>query len=122
MKKAFKRNQEVQAKIIWLDREEKRIYLSIKQLTEDPWNKISEKYPLKSRHIGVVKNLTSFGVFIELEYGIGGMIPISDLSWTKQYTHPSEFTQKGQSLEVVILKIDVVNRKLSLGHKQLEKI
>ena len=121
MSNYFKLNQEVQAKIIWLDRENRRMYLSIKQLTEDPWNKIIEKYLFKSRHTGVVKKISPFGVFVELEYGIGGMILLSDLSWTKQYNHPSEFTQIGQNIEVMILNIDVLNRKLSLGHKQLDK-
>ncbi len=119
MRNHFKINQEVQAKIIWLDRENRRMYLSIKQLTEDPWNKITEKYPLKSRHTGVVKKIAPFGVFTELEYDICGMILLSDLSWTKQYNHPSEFTQIGQRIEVMILNLDVINRKLSLGHKQV---
>lgn len=119
-KEYFKIKQEYEAKIFMLDIDERRMYLSLKRLTDDPWNNIIEKYPLKSLHTGVVINLMSFGVFIELEYGIGGLIHISDLSWTKKYTHPSEFIQKGQSIEVVILNIDIVNRQLSLGHKQLK--
>lgn len=115
--KYFKLNQEVEAKIIWLDREEKRMYLSIKQMTEDPWNKITQKYPLSSCHIGLVKKITPYGIFVELEYGIVGMILLADLSLTKKYNYPSEFIQKGQSIEVVILKIDTVNRKLTLNHK-----
>lgn len=113
----FKLNQEYQAKIILLDRNNKRMYLSIKQLTDDPWNKIKEKYPLNSCHVGLVKHLMSFGVFVELEEGIGGMILISDLSWAKKYAHPSEFTKEDQSIEVVILSIDIFNRKLTLGYK-----
>ncbi len=94
--------------------------LSIKQLTEDPWETIEDKYPLDSRHTGTVKNLTPYGVFVELDKGIGGMIHISDLSWTKRYNHPSEFTKPGEKIDVVILSIDKDARKLSLGHKQTE--
>src|SRR5690606_12754483 len=92
----------------------------IKQLTEDPWENIDERFPLDSKHKGIVKNITPYGVFVELETGIGGMIHISDLSWTKRYNHPSEFTKVGDEIEVSILSIDKENRKLSLGHKQLE--
>lgn len=117
----FKLNQECHAKIIWLDRDNKRMYLSIKQMTDDPWSKITKKYPPNSRHTGLVKYLAPFGVFVELEDGIGGMIHLSNLSWTKKYTHPSEFTQQGQSIEVVILNIDAINRQIALGHKQLKE-
>jgi len=117
----FKINQEYDAKVVTIDREDRKMSLSIKQLADDPWSKIQEKYPLESRHTGLVKNLTPYGVFIELEEGIGGMVHISDLSWTKRYSHPSDFTKKGQNIEVVILDIDEVNRKLSLGHKQIEE-
>ncbi|MFK7984349.1 MAG: 30S ribosomal protein S1 [Saprospiraceae bacterium] len=117
----FKINQEYDAKIVTIDREDRKMSLSIKQLADDPWNTISDKFPLESRHEGLVKNLTPYGVFIELEEGIGGMIHISDLSWTKRYSHPSEFTKKGQKIEVVVLDIDQNNRKLSLGHKQVEE-
>lgn len=117
----FKLNEEHDAKIVTIDREERKMSLSIKQLTEDPWSKINEKFPLESRHVGLVKNLTPYGVFVELEEGIGGMVHISDLSWTKRYSHPSEFTKKGENIDVVILDIDQNNRKLSLGHKQIEE-
>ncbi len=95
--------------------------LSIKQLTEDPWSTIETKFPLDSRHKGIVKNITPYGVFVELETGIGGMIHISDLSWIKRFNHPSEYTKVGNEIEVVILGIDKDNRKLSLGHKQIEE-
>jgi len=117
----FKINQEYDAKIVTIDREDRKMSLSIKQLADDPWNTIMDKFPLESRHTGLVKNLTPYGVFIELEEGIGGMIHISDLSWTKRYSHPSEFTKKGQKIDVVVLDVDQNNRKLSLGHKQVEE-
>ena len=117
----FKINQEYDAKIVTIDREDRKMSLSIKQLADDPWNTITDKFPLESRHTGLVKNLTPYGVFIELEEGIGGMIHISDLSWTKRYSHPSEFTKKGQKIDVVVLDVDQNNRKLSLGHKQVEE-
>jgi small subunit ribosomal protein S1 len=117
----FKLNQEYEAKIVTIDREDRKMSLSIKQLADDPWSKIHERFPVESRHTGLVKNLTPYGVFIEMEEGIGGMVHISDLSWTKRYSHPSEFTKKGQNIEVVILDIDEKNRKLSLGHKQIEE-
>jgi small subunit ribosomal protein S1 len=110
-----------EAKVVTIDRDERKMSLSLKQLSEDPWSKIEEKYPKGSRHSGEVKNLTPYGVFIELEEGIGGMIHISDLSWTKRFAHPAEFTKIGDDLEVMILEIDQDNRKLSLGHKQLEE-
>ncbi len=117
----FKINQEYDAKIVTIDREDRKMSLSIKQLADDPWNSITDKFPVESRHTGLVKNLTPYGVFIELEEGIGGMIHISDLSWTKRYSHPSEFTKKGQNIDVVVLDVDQNNRKLSLGHKQIEE-
>jgi small subunit ribosomal protein S1 len=95
--------------------------LSIKQLTEDPWNTIENKFPENSKHSGLVKNITPYGVFVELEPGIGGMIHISDLSWLKRYNHPSEFVKAGENIDVIILNIDKENRKLQLGHKQLEE-
>jgi small subunit ribosomal protein S1 len=111
---------EVEAVILTLDREERKMSLGIKQLTPDPWTDITNKFPVGSRHKGVVKNFTNFGVFVELEEGIDGLIYISDLSWTKKIKHPSEFTNVGDTLEVVVLELDVEGRKLSLGHKQTE--
>ncbi len=113
--------QELEAKVVTLDREERKMSLSLKQLSEDPWTKIQEKFPVGSRHTGIVKNLTPYGVFVELAEGIGGMVHISDLSWTKRFNHPSEYTRVGNQLDVQILDIDAENRKLSLGHKQLEE-
>jgi len=113
--------QELEAKVVTLDREERKMSLSLKQLSEDPWTKIHEKFPVGSRHTGIVKNLTPYGVFVELTEGIGGMVHISDLSWTKRYNHPSEYTKVGNQLDILILEIDTENRKLSLGHKQLEE-
>ena len=95
--------------------------LSIKQLTEDPWDQIEEKYAVDSRHKGIVKNITPYGVFVELEPGIGGMIHISDLSWTKRFNHPSEFTKVDDEIEVAVLSLDKETRKLALGHKQVEE-
>ena len=117
----FKLGQEYEAKVVTIDREDRKMSLSVKQLQDDPWDKIEEKFPEGSRHTGEVKNLTPYGVFVELENGIGGMIHISDLSWTKRYGHPSEFTKVGQDIDIMILDIDKSNRKLSLGHKQLEE-
>jgi small subunit ribosomal protein S1 len=109
---------EVQAQVLTLDREERKMSLGIKQLTPDPWTDITSKYPLGSRHKGMVRNFTNFGVFLELEEGIDGLIYISDLSWTKKIKHPSEFVAVGDTLEVEVLELDVEGRKLSLGHKQ----
>jgi len=117
----FKVGAEFDAKVMTIDRAERKMSLSLKQLSQDPWNEITETYPISSRHTGLVKNITPFGVFVELSDGIGGMIHISDLSWTKRYNHPNEFTKVGSELTVVILDIDKENRKLSLGHKQLEE-
>jgi small subunit ribosomal protein S1 len=117
----FKSSETHEAIVMTLDREERKMSLSLKRLTEDPWNKVSEKYPVGTRITGVVKNLTPYGVFVELSDGIGGMVHISDLSWTKRFNHPSEFTKAGAELDVVVLEIDNENRKLSLGHKQIEE-
>jgi len=117
----FKLGQEYDAKIVTIDREDRKMSLSIKQLSKDPWSDIEERFPEGSQHSGEVKNLTPYGVFVELEEGIGGMIHISDLSWTKRFSHPSEFTKVGETINIMILDIDKENRKLSLGHKQLEE-
>ena len=109
---------EVEAVILTLDREDRKMSLGIKQLTPDPWTDITKKYPVGSKHTGIVRNFTNFGVFVELEEGIDGLIYISDLSWTKKIKHPSEFCNVGDELEVVVLELDVEGRKLSLGHKQ----
>ncbi|HAD97102.1 MAG TPA: 30S ribosomal protein S1, partial [Cryomorphaceae bacterium] len=111
---------EVEAVVLTLDREDRKMSLGIKQLTPDPWTDITTKYPVGSQHKGTVRNFTNFGVFVELEEGIDGLIHISDLSWTKKIKHPSEFTSVGAVLEVAVLEIDVENRRLSLGHKQVE--
>jgi len=116
----LKVGDEVEAVILTLDRDERKMSLGIKQLKENPWDKIEEKYPVGSKHNAKVRNFTNFGVFVELEEGVDGLIHISDLSWTKKIKHPSEFTQIGADIEVVVLEIDKDNRRLSLGHKQLE--
>jgi small subunit ribosomal protein S1 len=120
-KEFFKLGEEHEAIVVTLDKDERKMSLSIKQLTADPWDSIENKYPLDSRHTGVVKNITPYGVFVELETGIGGMIHISDLSWIKRYNHPSEFVKVGDKIDIVILSIDKESRKLALGHKQLEE-
>ena len=117
----LKVGDEVEAVILTLDRQERKMSLGIKQLKEDPWKDIEEKYPVGSNHQGKVRNFTNFGVFVELEEGVDGLVHISDLSWTKKVKHPSEFTQLGAELDVVVLEIDKANRRLSLGHKQLEE-
>ncbi|MBR4516356.1 MAG: S1 RNA-binding domain-containing protein, partial [Bacteroidaceae bacterium] len=104
-----------------LDREERKMSLGIKQLKDDPWENIEEKYPVGSKHTAKVRNFTNFGIFVEIEEGVDGLIHISDLSWTKKIKHPSEFTQIGAEIEVCVLEIDKANRRLSLGHKQLEE-
>ncbi|WP_299520829.1 30S ribosomal protein S1 [Winogradskyella sp.] len=109
---------EIEAQILTLDREDRKMSLGIKQLTPDPWTDITAKYPVGSKHTGIVRNFTNFGVFVELEEGIDGLIYISDLSWTKKIKHPSEFCNVGDELDVVVLELDVEGRKLSLGHKQ----
>ncbi|MGI9526032.1 MAG: 30S ribosomal protein S1 [Weeksellaceae bacterium] len=111
---------EVEAVVLSIDREERKMSLGMKQLTPDPWTDITSKYPVGSKHTGTVRNFTNFGVFVELEEGVDGLIYISDLSWTKKIKHPSEFTNVGDKLEVVVLELDVAARRLSLGHKQLE--
>ena len=111
---------EVEAVILTLDREERKMSLGIKQLKDDPWETIDVKYPIGSKHTAKVRNFTNFGIFVELEEGVDGLIHISDLSWTKKVKHPSEFTQVGAEIDVVVLEIDKENRRLSLGHKQLE--
>ena len=117
----MKVGDEVEAVILTLDREERKMSLGIKQLKADPWENIEEKYPVGSKHNAKVRNFTNFGVFVEIEEGVDGLIHISDLSWTKKVKHPSEFTQIGAPIEVVVLEIDKQNRRLSLGHKQLEE-
>ncbi len=120
-KEFFKINEEHEAVVVTLDKDERKMSLSIKQLTADPWDTIEVRFPIDSRHSGVVKNITPYGVFVELETGIGGMIHISDLSWIKRYNHPSEFVKTGDRIDIAILSIDKENRKLALGHKQLEE-
>ena len=117
----LKVGDEVEAVILTLDRQDRKMSLGIKQLKDDPWKDIEVKYPVGSRHHAKVRNFTNFGVFVELEEGVDGLIHISDLSWTKKVKHPSEFTQIGADIEVVVLEIDKDNRRLSLGHKQLEE-
>ena len=117
----FTMGEELDAKVVTVNRNDRKMSLSVKQMSDDPWSKISEQFPVGSRHTGKVKNLTPYGVFIEMTDGIGGMIHISDLSWTKRYNHPSEFTKVGKDIDVVILDIDQNHRKLSLGHKQTEE-
>ena len=112
---------EVEAVILTLDRQERKMSLGIKQLREDPWESIEQKYPVGSKHTAKVRNFTNFGIFVELEEGVDGLIHISDLSWTKKVKHPSEFTTVGADIDVVVLEIDKENRRLSLGHKQLEE-
>ena len=109
---------EVDAVILTLDREERKMSLGIKQLTPDPWTDITAKYPVGSKHTGTIRNFTNFGVFVELEEGIDGLVYISDLSWTKKVKHPSEVVNVGDQLDVIVLELDVDGRKLSLGHKQ----
>ncbi len=119
----IKVGDELEAVVLTLDREERKMSLGIKQLTEDPWTKqdVLTKYAVGTKHTGIVRNLTNFGLFIELEEGIDGLVHVSDLSWTKKIKHPSEFIKVGEKLEVVVLELDVENRRLALGHKQLEE-
>jgi small subunit ribosomal protein S1 len=117
----LKVGDEIEAVILTLDRDERKMSLGIKQLKEDPWETIEVKYPVGSKHTAKVRNFTNFGVFVELEEGVDGLIHISDLSWTKKVKHPSEFTQVGTMIDVIVLDIDKENRRLSLGHKQLEE-
>ena len=115
----FNVGDEIEAKILTFDREERKMSLGVKQFTTDPWTDIKKKYPVDSKHKGIVRNFTNFGVFVELEEGVDGLIYISDLSWTKKIKHPREFCNTGEKIEVIVLELDVENRKLSLGHKQL---
>ena len=117
----LKVGDEVEATVLTLDRDDRKMSLGIKQLKTDPWNKIEERYPIGSKHDAKVRNFTNFGVFVEIEEGIDGLIHISDLSWTKKVKHPAEFTAIGEVIDVVVLEIDKENRRLSLGHKQLEE-
>tara|TARA_B100001559_G_scaffold94917_1_gene79453 strand:- start:6268 stop:8157 length:1890 start_codon:yes stop_codon:yes gene_type:complete len=117
----FNVGDQIEAKILTFDREERKMSLGVKQLTPDPWTDITKKYPVDSKHKGIVRNFTNFGVFVELEEGVDGLIYISDLSWTKKIKHPREFCNTGENIEVVVLELDVDNRKLSLGHKQLSE-
>ncbi|HAL65663.1 MAG: 30S ribosomal protein S1 [Bacteroidetes bacterium 38_7] len=117
----MKVGDEVEAVILSLDREQRKMSLGIKQLIPDPWINIKEKYPINSRHVATVRNFTNFGIFVELEEGVDGLIHISDLSWSKKIKHPAEFTKIGEQIEVVVLDVDVESRRLSLGHKQLEE-
>ena len=120
-KEFFKLNDEYEAKVVTLDKETRKMSLSIKQLTEDPWATIENRFPENSKHTGIVKNITPYGVFLELATGIGGMIHISDLSWLKRFNNPNEYTKVGNEIDVLILSIDKEGRKLQLGHKQIEE-
>jgi len=117
----LKVGDEIEAQVLTLDRDERKMSLGIKQLTPDPWQQAADRYAVGTKHVATVKNMTNFGVFVELEDGIDGLIHISDLSWSKKVNHPNEFTKVGEKLDVVVLELDVENRKLSLGHKQLEE-
>ena len=119
--KFLKEGDEVEAVILTLNREERKMSLGIKQLKPDPWADILTKYPVGSKHTATVRNFTTFGIFVELEEGVDGLIHISDLSWSKKIKHPAEFTKIGEPIEVVVLEVDTENRRLSLGHKQLEE-
>jgi small subunit ribosomal protein S1 len=120
-KEFFKLNDEYEAKVVTLDKDTRKMSLSIKQLSADPWSEIETKFPEGSKHTGVVKNITPYGVFVELATGIGGMVHISDLSWLKRFNNPNEYTKVGNNIDVVILNIDKDGRKLQLGHKQIEE-
>ena len=120
-KEFFKLNDEHEAKVVTLDKDSRKMSLSIKQMTNDPWSTIENKFPESSKHKGLVKNITPYGVFVELEPGIGGMIHISDLSWLKRFNHPSDYVKVAENIDIIILSIDKENRKLQLGHKQLEE-
>ena len=117
----IKVGDEVDAVVLDIDKEEHKLSLGLKQLTSDPWQSIEEKYPVDSKHTGIVRNLTNYGLFVELEEGVDGLVHVSDLSWSKKIKHPAEFTKKGENLEVVVLEIDRDNRRLSLGHKQIDE-
>lgn len=117
----FKLGDVHEAKVMTIDKEERKMSLSLKQLQEDPWSKVGDKFALNSKHSGIVKNITPYGVFVELSEGVGGMVHISDLSWTKRFGHPSEFCKVGEKMDVIVLDLDVEGRKMALGHKQLEE-
>jgi small subunit ribosomal protein S1 len=116
----FTVGEEIETQVLTLDREERKMSLGVKQLTPDPWGEVEKKYTIDSKHKGKVTNISDFGVFVALEMGVDGLIHISDLSWSKKINHPSEITNVGDEMEIVILEIDRENRRLSLGHKQLE--
>lgn len=120
-KEFFKLGDTYEAKVVTLDKEERKMSLSLKQLSQDPWTQVEEKYAKGTRHKGLIKNITAFGIFVELDENIGGMVHISDLSWLKRYNHPSEFAKVGETIDVIVLDIDNENRKISLGHKQIEE-
>lgn len=115
----FKVGSELEAVVLNIDREDRKMSLGLKQLQSDPWDTVAAKYPQGSRHSGLVRNMTTYGLFVELEEGVDGLVHISDLSWTKKYGHPSEYVKTGETLDVIVLDIDIANRRLSLGHKQL---
>ncbi len=117
----MKLGDEMEAVVLTLDKEERKMSLGIKQLQPDPWTDIAAKYPVGSKHKGVVKNMTNYGLFVELEEGVDGLVHVSDLSWTKKIKHPNEFVKKDQELDVIVLEMDMENRRLSLGHKQLDE-
>jgi len=119
----MKVGDEVEAVVLTIDREERKMSLGIKQLTEDPWTRqdVLSKYAVQTRHKGIVRNLTNFGLFIELEEGIDGLVHVSDLSWTKKIKHPSEFVKVGEQMDVVVLELDAANRRLALSHKHMEE-
>ena len=117
----MKLGDEQEAQILTLDKEERKMSLGIKQLKADPWTNIADRYPIGSRHKGVVRNMTNYGLFVELEEGVDGLVHVSDLSWTKKIKHPNEFVKKDQEMDVMVLEVDLENRRLSLGHKQLDE-
>jgi small subunit ribosomal protein S1 len=117
----MKLGDEMEAVVLTLDKDERKMSLGIKQLQPDPWTDIATKYPVGSKHKGVVRNMTNYGLFVELEEGVDGLVHVSDLSWTKKIKHPNEFVKKDQELDVVVLEMDMENRRLSLGHKQLDE-
>ena len=114
-------NDEIECVVLGIDREERKMSLGLKQLSQDPWEDIEVRYPVESKQKGTVRNFTNFGLFVELEEGIDGLVHISDLSWSKKIKHPSEFCNVGDDIEVVVLELDKENRRMSLGHKQLEE-
>jgi small subunit ribosomal protein S1 len=117
----LKVGDEVEAVILTLDRDDRKMSLGMKQLIPDPWENIKGRYPVSSKHTATVRNFTNFGIFVEMEEGVDGLIHISDLSWSKKIKHPAEFTKVGETIEVIVLDVDEENRRLSLGHKQLEE-